>query len=96
MFKPPFTDDVAAAMLTGQGNVAKVPAACTSTVQPPYVCINKPFKSILRQYWEDYVVKVVKDAGDEVNNNSSLKVSSPTRHCELGSSRMFSYKRVRP
>ena len=83
-------------MLTGQGNVAKVPVACTSTVQPSYVCINKPFKSILRQYWEDYVVKVVKDAGDEVNNNSSLKMSSPIRHCELGSSGMFSYKRVRP
>ena len=28
-----------------------------------------PFESILRERWEDHVVKVMKDTGDEANNN---------------------------
>ena len=48
-FKAPFKDDVAASMLINNNGVAKVPVECTSRVQPLAVCINKPFKSILRE-----------------------------------------------
>ena len=78
-FKAHFTDDIAAAMLVGHSRFVKVPAGCTSKVQPLDVCINKPFKSILSECWEDHVVKVVKDAKDETNNNPSFKLSSPIR-----------------
>ena len=64
-----FTHNVAAAMLIGHAGVAKFPAGCfISKLQPLVACINKPFKSILKECWEDHVVKVVKDAGDEGNN----------------------------
>ena len=33
----------------------------------------------LRECWEDHVVKVVKDAEDEANNNLSFKLSPTTR-----------------
>ena len=48
-------------------------------MQPLGLCINKPFISILWQYWKDHVVKVVKVAEDEPNNSPSFKLSSPTR-----------------
>ena len=37
------------------------------------------FKFILREWWEDNVVKVVKESLDKANNNPSFKLSSPTR-----------------
>ena len=78
-FKTHFTGYVVAAMLIGLTDVAKVTAGCISKVQPLDVCINKPFKSILRECWEDRVVTVVKDAGDEAKNNPSFKLSSLSR-----------------
>ena len=66
---------VAAAMLNGHTGLVKVLAGCTSKD----LCINKLFKFILRKCWEDHVVKVMKDVGDEANNNPSFKLSSPTR-----------------
>ena len=36
-------------------------------------------KSILRECWEGYVVKVMKDVRDEAHNCSSFKLRSPTR-----------------
>ena len=78
-FKAHYTDDVAAAMLTGQTGVVKVLSGCTSKKQLLDVCIKKLFKSILRECLEDHVFEVVKDAGDEANNNPSLKPCSLTR-----------------
>lgn len=51
-FKAHFTDNVGAAMLMGHTSVVKDPAECTSKVQSLGVCINKPFKSILKECWE--------------------------------------------
>ena len=62
-------------MLNGHTGLVKVLAGCTSKD----LCINKLFKFILRKCWEDHVVKVMKDVGDEANNNPSFKLSSPTR-----------------
>ena len=78
IFRAYATNDVAAAaILIGHTGVVKVPARCTSKIQPldtcikqPLdTCINKLFKSILRECWEDHVVKLVKDAGYEANND---------------------------
>ena len=78
-FKAHYMNDVAAAMLNGHTAVVKAPAGCTSKVQPLGLCINKPFISILWQYWKDHVVKAVKVAQDEPNNSPNFKLSSPTR-----------------
>ena len=70
IFRAYATNDVAAAaILIGHTGVVKVRARCTSKTQPLDTCINKLFKSILREYWEDHVVKLVKDAGYEANND---------------------------
>ena len=81
-FKAHFADDVAAATLICHTGVVKVPAVCTSKVQRLDVCINKPFKSNLRECWQDHVVKVVKDAGDDANNNPTI----PDKTFEINSS----------
>ena len=77
-FKVYFTDNIAA-LLIGYTGVVKVPAGCTSKLQSSDVCINKHFTPILGECWEDLIVKVVKDAANEANNNTSIKLSSPTR-----------------
>ena len=33
-----------------------IQGGCTSKVQPLDVCLNKPFKSYIRQYWSKYVI----------------------------------------
>ena len=78
-FKARYTDDLGTAILLCHTGVVNVPAGCTSKVQPLEACISKLFKSTLRECWEDHVVKVVKDARDEANNNPSFKFSSPTK-----------------
>ena len=36
-----------------------IPPGCTSKCQPMDVCINKPFKAILRQCWANYISKII-------------------------------------
>ena len=35
-----------------------IPPGCTSKCQPMDVCIDKPFKTILRKCWVEYVSKI--------------------------------------
>ena len=73
-----FMDDVAA-MLIGYTGVVKVLAGSIFKVQPLDVFIKKSFKYILREFWEDHVIKLVKDARDEANNNLNFKLNSRSR-----------------
>ena len=34
-----------------------IPGGCTSVLQPLDVCLNKPFKSLLRHSWQNYMLK---------------------------------------
>ena len=44
----------------GQGcNLALVTAGCTSKCQPLVMCITKPVKGVLHNFWKDYVAKIV-------------------------------------
>ncbi len=36
-------------------DVSIIPGGCTSKVQPLDVCLNKPFKGVLRQRWIQYI-----------------------------------------
>ena len=73
-----FMEDVAA-MLIGYTGVVKVLAGSIFKVQPLDVFIKKSFKYILREFWEDHVIKLVKDARDEANNNLNFKLNSRSR-----------------
>ena len=59
-------------------DVVVIPGGCTSKIQPLDVCLNKPFKSILRQSWLQYIESIV--ASD--SNPSKLTTPSKAIVCE--------------
>ncbi len=40
-------------------DISIIPGGCTSKVQPLDVCINKPFKSVLRRHWTEHIDTMV-------------------------------------
>ena len=54
-------------------DVAIIPSGCTSKIQPLDVCLNKPFKSTLRNKWLEYVESLVD------NDPNSSKLTTPTK-----------------
>ena len=58
-FKAHTTDEMKAVLSINSTNLIMVPPGCTSKYQPLDVCINKPFKSVLRNCWKDYVADIV-------------------------------------
>ena len=56
-----------------------VPLGCTSKCQPLDVCINKPFKGVLRNCWEDYVADIVTNLLEEEQNIEKFKLPSPSK-----------------
>ena len=58
-FKAHKTDNVKVLLAKNNTNLAPVPAGGTSKYQPLDVYINKSFKGVLRNFWEDYVLSIV-------------------------------------
>ena len=56
-----------------------VPPACTSKCQPLDICINKPFKGVLHNCWEDYVADIVTNFSEEKQNSEKFKLPSLSR-----------------
>ena len=56
-----------------------VPPACTSKCQPLDICINKPFKGVLHNCWEDYVADIVTNLSEEKQNSEKFKLPSLSR-----------------
>ena len=56
-----------------------VPPGCTSKCQPANACISKPFKGVLRNYWEDYVADIATNFSEEEQNSEKFKLPSPPR-----------------
>ena len=52
---------------------------CTSKCQPLDVCINKPFKGVLRNCWQDYVADIVTNLSGEEQNSEKFKLPSLSR-----------------
>ena len=53
-----------------------IPAGCTSKCQPMDVCINKPFKAILRKCWVEHVSKVIEKI-PEPSSKPDFKLPPP-------------------
>ena len=56
-----------------------VPSDCTSKCQPLDVCISKPFKGVLRNFWEDYVANTVINLPETEQQREIFKIPSPSR-----------------
>ena len=52
-----------------------IPAGCTSKYRPMDVCLNKPFKAILRKCWVNYISSAV-EAFPDASQDS--KIPTPT------------------
>ena len=81
-FSAHLTDGVKAQLLKNNSDILQIPASFTSKCQPMDVCLNKPFKSVLRKCWVNYVATVVKRFPD--GNSSSSKIPVPTRQQMIG------------
>ena len=68
-----------ASLATENNNLVLEPAGCTSKCQPLDVCINKPFKGVLRNFWEDYVANIATNLTETELQRESFKLPSPSR-----------------
>ena len=64
-FKAHTIDEMKARWSISSTNLIMVPPVCTWKYQPLDVCINKPFKGVLRNCWEDYVADTVTNLSEE-------------------------------
>ena len=64
-FKAHTTDKMKAVLSNNRTNLAMVPPGCTSKCQPLDAFINKPFKGVLRNCWEDNVADIVNNLSEE-------------------------------
>ena len=77
-FAAHLTCNVESQLLETKSDTLAIPAVCTSKCQPMNVCLNKPFKAILRKSWVNYISGVVETFPD-ANQNPSFKIPTPTR-----------------
>ena len=54
-----------------------IPPGCTSKCQPMDVCINKPFKAILRKCWVNYISKIIEQM--PATTPDDFKLPPPSR-----------------
>ena len=78
-FKANTNDEMKAVLSINSTNLIMVPPGCTSKCQPLDVCINKPFKGVLHNCWEDYVADIVTNLSEEEQNSEKFKLPSPSR-----------------
>ena len=71
------TNTVASKLNENKSDALMIPAGCTSKCQPMDVCINKPFKAILRKCWVEHVNKAVEKMSTPTP--SDYKLPPPTR-----------------
>ena len=76
-FAAHLTDDVESQLMEAKTDTLAIPAGCTSKCQPMDVCLNKPFKAILRKCWVSYISSVVETFPD-ASLEPSFKIPTPT------------------
>ena len=78
-FKAHTTDEMEAVLPSNSTNLIMVLPGCTSKCQPRDICVNKLFKGVLRNCWEDYVADIVTNLSEEEQNNKKFKLPLPFR-----------------
>ena len=78
-FKAHTADEMKVVLSINSANLIMVRLGCTSKCQPQDVYINKPFKVVLHNYWEDDVADIVTNLSEEEQNSEKFKLPSPSR-----------------
>ena len=78
-FKAHTTDEIKAVLSINSTNLIMVPPGCTSKCQPQDASMNKPFKGVLRNCWEDNVADIVTNLSEEEQNSEKFKLPSASR-----------------
>ena len=71
-FKAHKTDNVKVLLATNNTNLVLAPACINA-------CINKPFKGVLSNFWEDYVTNIVTNLTETEQQRESFKLPLPSR-----------------
>ena len=71
------TDDVQSKLVENKSDILMIPPGCTSKCQPMDVCINKPFKTILRKCWVNYISKIIEQI--PATTPDDFKLPPPSR-----------------
>ena len=69
------TDDVLSKLVENKSDVLMIPPP--SKCQPMDVCINKPFKGILRKCWVNYISKIIEQM--PATTPDDFKLPPPSR-----------------
>lgn len=72
------TEDVESKLVQNKCDALMIPAGCTSKCQPMDVCINKPFKAILRKCWVEHVSQVIEKM-PEPTSKPDFKLPPPSK-----------------
>ena len=78
-FKAHTIDEMEAVLPINSTNLIMVLPGFTSKCQPLDVCVNKLFKGVLSNCWEDYVADIVTNLSEEEQNNKKFKLPLPFR-----------------
>ena len=86
-FSAHLTEAVAANAKKNKVRTVIIPGGCTSVLQPLDVCLNKPFKAILRRLWQHYMMEEAEELerkrvkGD--TPASKVKIPAPSKQTIL-------------
>ena len=75
-FRVHLTEETKKLLKSYNTDIVFIPGGCTSKIQPVDVTINKPFKSLLRESWCDYMQ-------DKVKEESSDRIQAPSKQIVL-------------
>lgn len=75
-FKAHISESSLAKLSSGNVHTAVIPGGCTSVLQPLDVSLNKPFKVVLRQCWQKYMLE---QAEKMQSSQTSGKIPPPSR-----------------
>ena len=69
--------DVQSKLVENKSDILMISPGCTSKCQPMDVCINKPFKAILRKCWVNCISKIIEQMPATTPND--FKLPPPSR-----------------
>lgn len=77
-FAAHLTESVKNQLLKEECDTLAIPAGCTSKCQPMDVCLNRPFKAVLRKCWVKYISDTIEEFPSSTED-PNFKIPSPTR-----------------